>query len=88
MDTTKLMAYESRKANPSTIWILFLFLGWSYGSLGKVGTQVAFYLTAGGLGVWTLVRLVNLSKAIKTYNRTIAAQVGLTEQEMFTLNLI
>jgi hypothetical protein len=88
MDTDKLMAYESRKANTTTIWLLFLFLGWSYGSLGKIGLQVLFYITLGGFGLWVLIRLFTLSGAIKTYNRRIAGQVGLDNQEMATLNLL
>ena len=88
MDTNKLMAYESRKANPTTIWLLFLFLGWSYGSLDKVGIQILYYITLGGLGVWTLIRLFTLNGAIKSYNRKIAGQVGLDNQEMATLNLL
>ena len=88
MDTNKLMAYESRKANTTTVWLLFLFLGWSYGSLDKIGLQIFYYITLGGLGLWTLVRLFTLSGAIKTYNRRIAGQVGLENQEMATLNLL
>lgn len=88
MDATKLMAYESRKANSSTVWILFLFLGWSYGSLDKIGIQILYYITLGGLGFWAFIRLFTLSGAIKTYNRKIAAQVGLDSQEMAVLNLI
>lgn len=88
MDTNKLLAYESRRANPSTIWLLFIFLGWSYGSLDKIGLQILFYITLGGLGIWTLIRLFTLNGAIKTYNRGIAKQVGLDSQEMSTMNLL
>jgi len=88
MDTNKLLAYESRKANPTTIWLLFLFLGWSYGSLDKIGLQILYYFTLGGFGFWALIRLFTLSGAIKNYNRKMAAQVGLDNQEMATLNLL
>ncbi|MCG8881790.1 TM2 domain-containing protein [Tenacibaculum finnmarkense] len=88
MDTNKLIAYESRKANPTTVWLLFLFLGWSYGSLDKIGLQILFYITLGGFGIWTLFRLFTLNGAIKTYNRIIAEQAGLNNQEMATLNLL
>lgn len=88
MDTDKLLAYESRKANPTTIWLLFLFLGWSYGSLDKIGIQILFYLTLGGIGIWTIIRLFTLSGSIKDYNRKIAGQVGLDSQEMNILNLL
>jgi len=87
MDNNKLMLYETRKAKAGTIWLLFLFLGWSYGSLDKIGTQILYYITIGGLGIWTLVRLFTLNGAIKDYNRKIAAQVGLDNQEMSSLGL-
>ncbi len=88
MDTNKLLAYESRKANATTIWILFLFLGWSYGSLDKVGIQILFYLTFGGFGIWALIRLFTLQGAIKTYNQRVATLIGMDNQEMAVLNLI
>lgn len=68
--------------------MLFLFLGWSYGSLGKIGTQILFYLTLGGLGLWTFIRLFTLNSAIKEYNRKIATEVGLTTDEMKSIGLL
>lgn len=88
MDSNKLMAYEMRKANKSTIWLLFLFLGWSYGSLDKIGLQILYYVTLGGFGIWALIRLFTLSGAINSYNRKIAVQLGFGSQEMATLNLM
>ena len=88
MDTNKLLAYESRKANPTTIWLLFLFLGWSYGSLDKIGIQILYYITFGGLGIWAIIRLFTLNGSIKTYNRRIGGQVGFDNQEMAILNLL
>ena len=85
MDTNKLLAYESRRANPVTSQLLFLFLGWSYGSFDKIGLQILFYITLGGFGLWTLIRLFTLNDAIKTYNSRIAEQVGLDKQEIATL---
>lgn len=87
MNTDKLMLYETRKAKPSTIWLLFLLLGWSYGALDKIGLQILYYVTLAGGGLWALIRLFTLSSAIKEYNRKIAAQVGLDNQEMSTLGL-
>lgn len=87
MDTNKLLVYENRKANSSAIWLLFIFLGWSYGSMDKIGLQILFYITFGGLGIWMIIRLFTLNGAIKSYNRNIASQVGLDAQEMQALNL-
>jgi len=86
-NTQNLMIYNSRKKDSTTIWLLFLFLGWSYGSLGKIGLQILFYLTLGGLGIWTLVRLFTLNGAIKSYNRNIAIEVGLSADDILRLGL-
>jgi hypothetical protein len=87
MDTDKLLIYNQRSINKSTVWLLFLFLGWSYGSMDQVGKQILYYLTLGGLGVWTLVRLFTLNGAIQDYNKKIAAEVGMDNQEMASMGL-
>lgn len=86
-NTQNLMIYNSRKKDSSTIWLLFLFFGWSYGSLGKMGLQIFYYLTIGGLGVWALIRLFTLSGAIKDYNRSTAVECGLTADDILKLGL-
>jgi hypothetical protein len=86
-DANKMMIYSSRKVETSTVWLLFLFLGWSYGSMGETGKQVAFYLTLGGCGVWSFVRLFTLGGAIKEYNRKVAVEVGLSQEEIFRLGI-
>lgn len=83
----KILIYNDRKATSSTIWVLFLFLGWSYGSLNKIGVQILYYLTLGGFGLWTLIRLFTLSSSIKEYNRKIANEVGLTVEQIKSLGL-
>lgn len=85
--TQKLMMAQSQMKDSTTIWLLFLFLGWSYGSLGKVGLQILYYLTFGGFGLWALIRLFTLSGAIKDYNRQIAMRHGLTSDQMFQLGM-
>tara|TARA_Y100000385_G_scaffold253778_1_gene278174 strand:- start:321 stop:587 length:267 start_codon:yes stop_codon:yes gene_type:complete len=87
MDTNKLLIYNSRSVHKPTIWLLFLFLGWSYGSMDKVAKQIFYYLTFGGLGLWTLHRLFTLNGAIRDYNKRIAAEAGMDNQEMATLGL-
>ena len=84
----KQFAYRERKANPLLIWILFIFLGWSYGSLGKIGLQILFYITLGGFGLWILVRLFTLQGAIRSYNRKIAMELGFDNQELVKMGLV
>ena len=80
--------YNARKKDSSIIWLTFLFFGWSYGSIGKIGKQILFYLTLGGLGFWSLYLLFTLNGKIKAYNKVIAAESGLTTEEMVQLGLI
>ena len=88
MNTNKLLTYQMRKANPTTVWMLFLLFGWSYGSLNKIGIQILFYLTFGGFGLWALIRIFTLSGSIKSHNRKIASQLGFDNQEMSNLDLL
>jgi hypothetical protein len=87
MRLAELTAYNNQKADSTKVWILFILLGWSYGSLGKIGTQILYYLTFGGLGVWCLVRLFTLNGDINKYNREVAKRCGLTTGEMISLGL-
>lgn len=84
----KFQIYQERKYNTTTGWLLFLFLGWSYGSMNKMGKQIFFYLTLGGIGLWTLYRLFTLNRATKEYNKKIAIGLGFENKELLQLGLI
>lgn len=84
----KMNFYKERKKDSGMIWVLFLFFGWSYGSLGQMGKQIFFYLTFGGLGFWALYVLFTLNRKIKNYNRKIAYDVGLSVDDILMLGLI
>jgi len=83
----KLSFYNERKLESGKMWILFLFLGWSYGSMGQMGKQIFFYLTLGGLGLWMLYVLFTLSSKVKKFNKNVARQVGLNEEDIAMLGL-
>ena len=87
MDTNKLLLYNQRSVKKSTLWILFLLLGWSYGSMDKILMQILFYLTLGGFGIWALYRLFTLNGEINKYNKKIATEVGMDNQEMASMGL-
>lgn len=88
MNADKLMMYQMRRVDSPVIWLLFLFLGWSYGSMDRIGTQLLFYVTLGGFGIWWLVRLFTLQGAIDNYNRKIAREVGFTPEDMYHLGIL
>jgi hypothetical protein len=83
----KQFAYQQRAINPSTMWLLFLILGWSYGSMGKMGKQILYYITFFGLLLWFFYRLFTLNGAIKKYNKQIAYECGFTNDEVIQLGL-
>ena len=84
----KQFAYTQRKLNSTTIWVLFLLLGWSYGSMGKIGIQILYYITFGGFGIWTLIRLFTLQRAIRRYNATVAKDLKFSKDEMVNMGLL
>ena len=84
----KFQIYEERKYNTTTGWLLFHLLGWSYRSMNKMAKQIFFYITLGGLGLWTIYRLFTLNGAMKKYNKKIAIELGFTNKELVQLGLI
>lgn len=79
--------YKEQKCDKTNIWLLFLLLGWSYGSLDQMGKQI-FYLTLGGLGLWSIYLLFTLNSKVKDYNLNIAKTIGLDGQDLIMLGLI
>lgn len=75
----KIMLAQNEILNAGTMWLLFLFLGWSYGAMGKVGIQILYYFTLGGLGFWFLIRLFTLNSSIQDYNNKIYTRHGLND---------
>lgn len=82
------MVYNHTKKDELLVWVLFIFAGWSYGSFGEIGKQILFYVTLGGLGVWTIYRLFTLGAAIKEHNRAAATAASLTQEDLVLLGLI
>lgn len=83
----KLSFYNERKLESGKMWILFLFMGWSYGSMNQMAKQIFYYLTIGGFGLWTLYVLFTLSGKIKKHNLKVAREVGLEEEDIKMLGL-
>ncbi len=79
--------YNGRKLDNTKIWILFLLLGWSYGSMGSMAKQILYYITVGAVGIWWLYVLFTLNGKIRAYNKQIALEVGLDHNDLATLGL-
>ena len=70
------LAYQVLKVDKVKLWLLFIFLGWSYGSLGKPFKQALFYLTLGGFGFWSVYVLFTLNRKINKFNARLALNLG------------
>lgn len=63
-----IIMYQEEKINKSTAWLLFLFLGWSYGNFGQIGKQLLYWFTLAGFGLWWFYILFTLNSKIKKHN--------------------
>ena len=84
----KHLIYNGRKLNTGNVWLMFMFLGWSYGSMDKIGKQILFYCTIGGFGLWTLYVMFTLYKKINEYNKKIALQCGFEVTDLLKHGLV
>jgi hypothetical protein len=84
----KELIYNGRKLNKGNVWLMFMFLGWSYGSMDKIGKQILFYCTIGGFGLWTLYVMFTLNKKIKEHNKKIALQCGFEVTDLLKHGLV
>ena len=65
--------YNRKAKSISTAFLLFFLLaGTHYAYIGKWGTQVLFWLSAGGCGIWAIIDIFRISKIIQEYNKDIA----------------
>lgn len=83
----KYFYFQQKSLNKSTSWLLFLLLGWSYGSYNKMTKQILFYITFGGFGLWTIYKIFTLNRDIDNYNRQIAKDLGFSSNEIIKLGL-
>tara|TARA_B110000211_G_C13564310_1_gene329172 strand:- start:318 stop:482 length:165 start_codon:yes stop_codon:yes gene_type:complete len=51
-------------------------------------TQVLYYITTGGLGIWMVHRLFTLNGAIREHNKKIEMELGFDNSELVQLGII
>ncbi len=59
---------ESQIRSVGIAYILFFLVGGHYAYLNKWGYQILFWITLGGIGIWWLIDLFNLSKYVQRHN--------------------
>lgn len=85
--TNLLLIYNSRKLNKTNMWLLYLFFGWHYGSISSIWLQLLFYFTLGGFGLWSFILLFFINSNVDDYNRRIALELGLNQNDLRQLGL-
>jgi hypothetical protein len=59
---------ESQIKSLDTAYRLWFFFGLHYAYLGKWKLQFLYWITIGGMGVWSIIDLFTLSKRIAVHN--------------------
>ena len=66
---------QSQVKSTGTAYLFFFLFGFHYIYLGKWFTQILFWLTLGGIGIWALIDLFTISDKVNSYNAKIFQQI-------------
>lgn len=67
--------FEDRRKSTTNMVLLAIFFPIQLFLLGKPGLGVAFWLTAGGAGIWWFAELFMTSGRVRTYNEDVATNI-------------
>ncbi len=67
--------YELRKKSVAFAYFAWLFLGWHYLYLRRVGLQIAFWLTVGGFFIWWFIDLFRVAGLVSRMNEDTAREL-------------
>lgn len=66
---------QSQIKSVDTAYRLWFFFGLHYAYLGKWKIQLLYWISLGGIGVWSIIDLLTLSKRIAVHNNFIFEQI-------------
>lgn len=69
----------SQMKSVGTAYLCWCFFACHYAYLGKWKTQILFWCTFGGLGIWTLIDLFRVGGMVNKHNAVIAEQIQVIE---------
>ncbi len=67
--------YDRRAKSLVIAYTAWLFMGWHYLYLRRVGLQFAFWLTLGGFAVWWLIDAFRLPGIVRSMNEDVAREL-------------
>jgi TM2 domain-containing membrane protein YozV len=72
---------QSKIKSTGTAYLFWFFFGAHYAYLGKLGIQILYWITLGGLGIWALIDLFTMSGKVNNYNADIFQQIEAIEKK-------
>lgn len=73
--------YEhSQIKKPGIAYLFWFLLGAHYIYLERWGTQIIFWISFGGLGLWAIYDLFTMSNKVKKYNKLLFDEIERMEQ--------
>lgn len=72
---------ESQIRNIGIAYLLLFFAGAQYAYLNKWGTQILFWITFGGLGIWWLIDVFRIPGMVDDFNDPIFDELEWLEEE-------
>ena len=72
MDIQKL---RSKIRPTTTVYLSWLLFGSHYACMGKWGTQILFWLTLGGLGIWAVIDLLTMTEKIIRHRESVFRKI-------------
>ena len=67
--------YRRKKKSTGVAYLLWFIIGLHYIYLGKLGWQLFYWVTLGGLLIWCFIDLFRMPGMVRDYNKDIAMDV-------------
>lgn len=64
-------------------YLLFIFIGAHYAYVNKWGTQILFWITFGGLGIWWLIDIFRIPGMVHRFNDPIFDELDYIERKEY-----
>lgn len=72
---------QSKVKSTGTAYLLWFCLGAHYAYLGKWGIQLLYWLTLGGMGIWTFIDLFTMSGKVERHNAKLFQKIEEIEKK-------
>ncbi|MGM5631201.1 TM2 domain-containing protein [Apibacter raozihei] len=71
----------SKMKSSGTAYLCWFFFGIHYAYLGKFGLQILYWITLGGLGIWTFLDIFLIPGKVNSHNLKISRLIAEIERK-------